>query len=299
MYPRLIIAAVASLFAASSSLAAPVELEVILGDPKTETELRLKTDRMRDLPGGAKEPVYVKKTPAKGNVFLNLVVYIAHEGDSFPLSADEIRFHDRNDKTYPLFDWFKEEGLAEVRGESVTIEARTALNLTVEVPETEVPNLRLSLLGDTHSLGKEMAEMAYSGLSSSLVSSEILTELRLKTDQRRQLSGGESEPVYKMHRPQNGNVFVATTLYLSAPTPRSLRQEDFSLYVDGQRFKPFDLYRESGLVEERQKIFYITDKSIFHITTELPEAVAGQATLWIAGTELGPLFDLSAQDEEP
>ena len=106
-------------------------------------ELRVDTGEKAMLRDGTRGPVYEKKTPSEGNIYLNFHVDVASAAGPFVLHAKEICLKEgwmteteaagvdvTKERTapetpapfcYTPFDWFLDTGLAEVRADSLTV----------------------------------------------------------------------------------------------------------------------------------------------------------------------------------
>lgn len=109
-------------------------------------ELRINTGTKAVLGDGTMNAVYVKKTPAEGNTYLNFHVDVASEGGSFVLHSEGIRLEravvnaaasqvaaTTLIQSYTPFDWFVDTGL-EVRGDPLTVNDKAIVQFTIEVP---------------------------------------------------------------------------------------------------------------------------------------------------------------------
>ena len=106
--------------------------EILLAEAAELSELRVKTDRMRTVDGRS-EPVYELRKPGKGNLFLNVRVDVVSEGGPARFRKEDLAVVAGEESFHP-FDWFREEGLKETRGETLTVPELGTLQFTIEFP---------------------------------------------------------------------------------------------------------------------------------------------------------------------
>jgi hypothetical protein len=130
-------------------------------------ELRVNTGTKAILRDGTMNAVYVKKLPAKGNTYLNFHVDISSGTGPIVLRASDIRLQGVGTGpaihrapgtkwkgasqtavavSYTPMDWFLDTGIAEERGESLTVHDQTIVQFTIEVPRAGLDDLTLSVL---------------------------------------------------------------------------------------------------------------------------------------------------------
>jgi hypothetical protein len=110
-------------------------------------KLRMNTGEKAVLNDGTRSAVYEMKTPARGNTYLNFHVDVYSPDGPVVLLAREIYL----EKTPPgkalvrylPFDVFLDTGLAEVRGDSLTVSDKAIVQFTIEVPRTRFDDLTL------------------------------------------------------------------------------------------------------------------------------------------------------------
>lgn len=126
------------------------------------TELRVNTGERAPLADGKVNAVYVKKIPSEGSVYLNFHVDVSSAAGPFVLHTSEIFLESgegaaRVEKTgsekpvsaasadacYTPMDWFIDTGLAEVRGDSLTVVNKGVVQFTIEVPRAGLEDLTL------------------------------------------------------------------------------------------------------------------------------------------------------------
>lgn len=127
-------------------------------------ELRVNTGNKAVLRDGSLGPVYVKKMPTEGHIYLNFHVDLASEAGPVLLRSSEIHLDGVEARaaasagvdstegkrspeapaivSYVPMDWFIDTGLAEVRGDSLTVE-KAILQFTIEVPRAGLDELVL------------------------------------------------------------------------------------------------------------------------------------------------------------
>lgn len=130
-------------------------------------ELRVNTGTKAVLRDGTMNAVYVKKLPSNGNTFLNFHVDISSGTGSVVLRASDIRLQGVGTGpaihrapgtkwkgapetpvtvSYTPMDWFLDTGIAEERGETLTVHNKTIVQFTIEVPRAGLDDLTLSVL---------------------------------------------------------------------------------------------------------------------------------------------------------
>ena len=130
-------------------------------------ELRVNTGTKAVLRDGTMNAVYVKKIPSNGNTYLNFHVDISSGTGPVVLHASDIRLQGVGTGTaihrapgtkwkvvpetavavsYTPMDWFLDTGIAEERGESLTLHDKTIVQFTIEVPRAGLDDLTLFVL---------------------------------------------------------------------------------------------------------------------------------------------------------
>ena len=107
------------------------------------TELRVNTDRTRTVDGD-EQVVYELKKPGAGMTFLNFRIEVAADGDPARFTAEDLRLVVPGSDAGPFvpFDWFREDGLKQTRGASVTLTSGI-LEFTIEMPRDVERTARL------------------------------------------------------------------------------------------------------------------------------------------------------------
>jgi hypothetical protein len=122
-------------------------------------KLRVNTGTKAVLSDGTMNAVYVMKTPAEGNTYLNFHVDVASEAGSVLLHTKEMRLEgpathrvgatgDRAASApgkmtfYTPMDWFIDTGAAEVRGDELAL-TKAIVQFTIEVPRAGFDDLTL------------------------------------------------------------------------------------------------------------------------------------------------------------
>jgi hypothetical protein len=120
-------------------------------------ELRVNTGTKAVLRDGTMGPVYVMKRPSQGSTYLNFHVDVATATGSIVLQAKDLRLEGAavspleatkgkaapETVSYTPMDWFIDTGLAEVRGESLTVDEKAILQFTIEAPRAGLDQLTL------------------------------------------------------------------------------------------------------------------------------------------------------------
>lgn len=112
------------------------ELVILPAGVAQYTEYRINTQKKAVLRDGTYNDVYVMKKPAAGNVFINVRLDLATEGE-MRLTRDDLRLMDTSTDdvvTILPFDWFLDLGLTEKHGDVLTFMDRAKLEATFEVP---------------------------------------------------------------------------------------------------------------------------------------------------------------------
>jgi hypothetical protein len=130
-------------------------------------ELRVNTGTKAVLRDGTMNAVYVKKLPSNGNTYLNFHVDISSGTAPVVLRASDIRLQGVGTGpaihrapgtkwkgapetpitvSYTPMDWFLDTGMAEERGETLTVHDKTIVQFTIEVPRAGLDDLTLSVL---------------------------------------------------------------------------------------------------------------------------------------------------------
>lgn len=150
----------------TSATAAARPLTLIPTALQELNELRVNTGTKAVLSDGTMNAVYVMKTPAPGNVYLNFHVDVASEAGSLVLQTSDIRLDGPVATTtrppvsattwkahrptptrvsHTPMDWFIDTGSAEVRGDRLTVGSKGIVQFTIEVPRAALDNLILSV----------------------------------------------------------------------------------------------------------------------------------------------------------
>lgn len=128
-------------------------------------ELRVNTGEKAVLSDGTMNAVYVKKLPSALDTYLNFHVELSSGAGPIVLRAEDIRLQRavtgatlpqsdaRQGKatlealakgiSYTPMDWFLDTGLAEERGEALTVHNKTIVQFTIEVPQAGLDDLTL------------------------------------------------------------------------------------------------------------------------------------------------------------
>jgi hypothetical protein len=129
------------------------------------SELRVNTGEKAVLSDGTMNAVYVKKLPSALDTYLNFHVDVSSGAGPLVLHADDIRLQravtgaasfpagTRQGQatlealakgiSYTPMDWFLDTGLAEERGEALTVHNKTIVQFTIEVPRAGLDDLTL------------------------------------------------------------------------------------------------------------------------------------------------------------
>ncbi len=127
-------------------------------------ELRVNTGKRVEMRDSTFSAVYVTKTPAPGSTYLNFHVDVASDIGPFVLRTGDIRLErnrlgaamqvDARAKgaaasgvsgpvSYIPMDWFIDSGMAELRGDSLTVNEKALVQFTIEVPQAGLGELTL------------------------------------------------------------------------------------------------------------------------------------------------------------
>lgn len=165
----------------SRSASAGAEPPLIVVPTKLQelSELRINTGKRAVLSDGTVNAVYVKHVPAEGMTYLNLHVDLASETGPIVLSSKEIRLEGetaapaaspatgvdgktvletRVTSVYSPLDWFIDTGLAEVRGDSLTVRDKALVQFTIEVPRAGLDDLVLRVWSQRVGTVKEIRD---------------------------------------------------------------------------------------------------------------------------------------------
>jgi hypothetical protein len=266
-------------------------LEIHVGSYDELSELRIKTDQVRQLPDGGSEAVYVLKKPAANAVFVNVRLYLSHGDTGFTLRTDDIRLTGSGVVSHP-FDWFSEEGLREVRGETVAFDAQGILNLTLEVKRALLDEATLYVLDTKAGSLTAIRGETQGTLQIAQVEAAELTELRVQTDTYRR-NEGDIQPVYVLRKPEKDMAFVNFRVYLVVTDGSyRFRREDLRVTAGGKSWVPFEWYQENGLAEDRATVFTVENQALFNFTIEIPREALATGTLKIGIVSGGALADL-------
>ncbi len=142
-------------------------------------ELRINTGERAVLSDGTLNAVYVKHIPAEGMTYLNFHVDLATETGPVVLSSKEIRLEGETTTPvtspaggadgkavpetpatalYTPLDWFIDTGLAEVRGDSLTVGDKALVQFTIEVPRAGLDDLVLHVRSQRVGTVKEIRD---------------------------------------------------------------------------------------------------------------------------------------------
>jgi hypothetical protein len=177
--------------ASASGRTAAAERQLILIPTALEelNELRVNTGQKAVLSDGTMNAVYVKKFPAAADTYLNFHVDISSGAGPVVLHADDIRLQravigatspqseTRQGKatlealargiSYTPMDWFLDTGLAEERGEALTVHNKTIVQFTIEVPREGRDDLTLFVrsqrIGTVREIRARIASVGESG----------------------------------------------------------------------------------------------------------------------------------------
>ena len=127
-------------------------------------ELRVNTGQKAILSDGTMNAVYVKKLPSAENTYLNFHVELDAEAGPIVLHTGDIRLQGAGHGTshprvagtewnvvpeseanvsYVPMDWFLDTGAAEERGSALTVQDKTIVQFTIEVPRVGFDDLTL------------------------------------------------------------------------------------------------------------------------------------------------------------
>ena len=142
-------------------------------------ELRINTGKKAVLRDGTYSAVYVKDVPSSGSTYLNFHVDVSSETGPFVLRSNEIRLESGSagatvprftfpsgirpresspTRSYTPFDWFLDTGMAEVRGDSLTVDNKAIVQFTIEVPEAGHDDLTLFMRSQRIGTVREIRE---------------------------------------------------------------------------------------------------------------------------------------------
>lgn len=160
----------------TASAGAETPLVIIPTKLQELRELRINTGERAVLSDGTMNAVYVKHIPSEGKTYLNFHVDLASEAGPVVLSAQEIRLvggtiapvtspaEGSKEKATPAtgvytpLDWFIDTGLAEVRGDSLTVRDKAIVQFTIEVPLAGLDDLVLQVRSQRVGTVKEIRE---------------------------------------------------------------------------------------------------------------------------------------------
>jgi hypothetical protein len=152
---------------ASGPTAAAADQQLILIPTALQelSELRINTGEKAVLSDGTMNAVYVKRVPSALDIYLNVHVDVSSGAGPIVLHADDIRLQravtgaaspqagTRQGQatlealakgiSYTPMDWFLDTGLAEERGEALTVHDKTIVQFTIEVPRAGLDDLTL------------------------------------------------------------------------------------------------------------------------------------------------------------
>ncbi len=116
--------------------------------------LRVISTRKAPARDGVITRVYTQTEPSPGNTYLNFHVELSSTSGPFVLCSSRIGLQkNASDESavllpaagsfYTPFDWFLDDGLLELRGDSLTVNERAILQFTIEVPQAGLDDLTL------------------------------------------------------------------------------------------------------------------------------------------------------------
>lgn len=118
-------------------------LHVVVSKAQLLSELRVQTDRTRVVDGQT-QVVYENRKPKTAHLFVNVQVQVASDGQPATFTAEDLRLVVPGSESGPWvpFDWFREDGLKEARGASLTLTSGI-LEFTIELPRDVERTARL------------------------------------------------------------------------------------------------------------------------------------------------------------
>lgn len=130
-----------------------------------------------------------------------------------------------------------------------------------------------------------------------------VSTVRIDTGKFQKKPNGESEAVYRVERPKEGDVFVQVGLQVAdIGDPLTLTKGDFSLENPMQpkaTYEVVDWYREEGSVPQRADSLVVAAKAILDVVFEVPKDDWRGLDLFVSGIRLGPLAQLEAKAVRP
>lgn len=119
-----------------------VTLTLVPNRLEQSDEIRINTGRKATLSDGSYNTVYELKKPGSDRVFLSVGIDVYVENGVLLLDASQLRLRGANaTQPYLPIDWYKQDGLVEIRESSLAIADVGSIAATFEVPRAEVEQL--------------------------------------------------------------------------------------------------------------------------------------------------------------